>query len=83
MGLFWGHILSKHHDASDDIEFSDDRMSILQLFMNSDIRALKLDIVLEQCLFIVFFGNLLCEGFTILNTRFGLQIGTENMGTMF
>ena len=30
--------MSKYHDLSDGIEFSDDRMSILQIFRNGDIR---------------------------------------------
>ena len=34
--------MSKYHDLSDGIEFSDDRMSILQIFRNGDIRPLTL-----------------------------------------
>ena len=37
----WGHFLSKYHDLSDGNEFSDDRMSILQIFRNGDIRPLS------------------------------------------
>ena len=33
--------MSNYHDLSDGIEFSDDRMSILQIFRNGDIRPLR------------------------------------------